>query len=40
MVREVTTQSQIIKDFTGVRDYPAWLESACDDGTIVFEEDR
>ena len=37
---EVTARSQIIKDFTGVRDYLAWLESEYDDGTIVFEEDR
>lgn len=34
----VTTRRQIIKDFTGVRDYLAWLESEYDDGTIVFEE--
>ena len=36
----VTTHSQIIRDFTGVRDYLAWLESEYADGTIVFEEDR
>lgn len=35
----VTTRSQIIKDFTGVRDYLSWLESEYDDGTIVFEEE-
>lgn len=36
----VATRSQIIKDFTGVRDYLAWLESEYDDGTIVFEEEE
>ncbi len=36
----VTTHSQIIKDFTGVRDYLAWLESEYDDGAIVFKEDE
>lgn len=36
----VTTRSQIIKDFTGVRDYLSWLESEYDDGTIVFEEEE
>lgn len=36
----VTTQSQIIKGFVGVRDYLAWLESEYDDGTIVFGEDE
>ena len=35
----VTTHSQIIKEFTGVRDYLSWLEAEYDDGTIVFEED-
>ena len=36
----VATRRRIIKDFTGVRDYPAWLEAEYDDGTIVFEEDQ
>lgn len=36
----VTTSRRIIKDFTGVRDYLAWLEAEYDDGTIVFEEDQ
>ena len=36
----VTTRRRIIKDFTGVRDYLAWLESEYDDGAIVFEEDE
>lgn len=36
----VTTRRRIIKDFTGVRDYLAWLEAEYDDGTIVFEEDQ
>lgn len=36
----VTMRRRIIKDFTGVRDYLAWLESEYDDGTIVFEEDQ
>lgn len=36
----VTTHSQIIKEFTGVRDYLSWLESEYDDGTVIFEEDR
>lgn len=36
----VTTHSQIIKYFTGVRDYLAWLESEYDDGIIIFEEDE
>lgn len=36
----VTTHSQIIKNFTGVRDYLSWLESEYDDGTVIFEEDR
>lgn len=36
---KVTTQSQLIKEFVGVDDYLAWLESRFDDGTIVFEED-
>lgn len=35
-----TTHSQLIKEFTGARDYLAWLEAEYDDGTIVFEEDR
>lgn len=36
----VTTRRRIIKDFTGVRDYLAWLEAEYNDGTIVFEEDQ
>ncbi len=36
----VTTHSQIIKEFTGVRGYLSWLESEYDDGTVIFEEDR
>ena len=36
----VTTRSQIIKDFTGTRDYLSWLESEYDDRTVIFEEDR
>lgn len=36
---KVTTQSQLIREFVGVGDYLAWLESGFDDGTIVFEED-
>lgn len=36
----VTTRRQIIWEFTGVRNYLAWLESEYDDGTIVFEEDE
>lgn len=36
----VSTRSKIIKEFTGVRDYLAWLESEYDDGAIVFEEDE
>ena len=36
----VTTRSQIIKEFTGVRDYLSWLESEYDDGSVIFEEDR
>lgn len=36
----ITTESQIIKEFVGVGDYLAWLESEYDDGTIVFEEDE
>lgn len=36
----VTTSSRIVKDFVGVQDYLAWLESEYDDGTVIFEEDR
>lgn len=36
----VTTHSRLIKEFTGVQDYRAWLESEYDDRAVIFEEDE